>query len=136
MFRRLLMVFVVLWLPLQGVVAAVMPFCKHAMTEGKLPGTPRTQESDAVEQSRHTHHAPGNSMTHSAHTEHPSEGSLLVMLACDNCDACHLACATFVPAQHNTVSYALAHVYRPYFSSYYSLLAPEQLLHPPKQSFA
>ncbi len=132
MFRRLVIMFIVLWLPLQGVVAAVMPFCKHAMAKGVDSSS--TQHSSAVDHGHHTQHASSDTSTHSERAEHRSDGSALVKLACDNCDVCHLACATFIPAQHHSVCFALVQVYQPYFTPFYNLLAPEQLLQPPRPS--
>jgi ferredoxin len=72
--RRLVLVLVLLWLPLQGVAAVVMPFCKPAHA---VP---------AEHTEHHAHHAGDQ---HHAPTLH----------ACDDCGVCHLVCAPGVPSE-------------------------------------
>jgi len=70
-----------LWLPLQGFAAVAMPFCAHALHD--MPATADLQASD---QDHHRHHSEGSG--HNADRLHPDGG-----LACNDCGACHLACA-------------------------------------------
>jgi hypothetical protein len=75
--RSLAMVLLLIWLPLQGVAAAVMPFCDH-------------QQAPVGSGDHHTdHHLAGHGpLDHSA-----ASGT------CDDCGVCHLACAPTVPSQ-------------------------------------
>jgi hypothetical protein len=132
MFRRIIIVFIILCLPLQGVVATAMPFCEHS---GMGADSTQAQQGNALDHGRPMHHA-HSAPAPSGHAEQGCGGSSPMRIACDNCGVCHIACATFVPVQHNTGGVTLAHVYQPGFTSSYSRVAPEQLLHPPRTSFA
>lgn len=69
-----IVILVTLWLPLQGLAAAAMPFCAHALTgHGKAS---------------HHHHEGDSGAGAAAHAGHSDEG-----LQCNDCGPCHLACA-------------------------------------------
>jgi hypothetical protein len=72
--RRLVLILVVLWLPLQGMAAVVMPFCKQAQPAA-------------------AGHAPPHE--HQAGKQHQPP----VLHGCDDCGVCHLACAPGVPSE-------------------------------------
>ena len=99
--RSILSVLIALWLPLQGYAAVAMPFCQHRMAAASAhPGI--------ADHSGHHHdghsdltrsHAQG-STSQSADAGSPQ---IAVMgeasgLACNNCGACHLACAPAIVA--------------------------------------
>ena len=72
--RRLVLILVMLWLPLQGMAAVVMPFCKQA------------------------HPAAAGHADHHAH-QAQDQHRLPASHACDDCGVCHLACAPAVPSE-------------------------------------
>ena len=73
--RRLVLILVMLWLPLQGMAAVVMPFCKQAHLD---PSGHAVGHHDQQAEDQHQSPAPH---------------------ACDDCDICHLACAPGVPCE-------------------------------------
>lgn len=127
MFRKLIIQFIILWLPLQGVIAAVMPFCEH----GLVTGTDRSHLQQGG-QGDHSHHASSAVEDHSDHGVKKSNQSSLVNLVCDDCGVCHLACATFISAQQGSSNFPVRNVYQSWFAPSHPLLFPEQPLHPPK----
>jgi hypothetical protein len=85
MFRRLVIGILLLWLPLQGLAAVTMPFCRHAQAGAA---------ADAAQ-----HHGAGEHAHHAHHQGHSSDGAqhepapLPTSMTCNDCGACHLACA-------------------------------------------
>jgi hypothetical protein len=83
-------IFVMLWLPLQGIAAVAMPFCRHALPDTSMEPAmhgERQQGSHA----QHEHAADHDG--HDAGADAPDPGS---SLACNDCGVCHLACAPAV----------------------------------------
>ena len=81
-FRRLVLCFIILWLPVQGFAAIAMPFCKHALGHSAVAQT----ASDP-----HEHHQ------HHKHQGEAADGNLHGSgLMCDDCGACRLACSALV----------------------------------------
>jgi hypothetical protein len=70
--RRLVLILVLLWLPLQGVAAVLMPFCEQA------------QPAAAGHAGHHEHQAADQHQPPAPH-------------GCDECGVCHLACAPGMP---------------------------------------
>lgn len=130
MARKSVILFIVLWLPLQGVSAAVMPFCPHSLSS-EASG-PHGQE---VDNTGHNH-GPTDSGLEGTHDGHPSVDKTLLDLACDECGACHLACAAYLPPRDTNGTCQLEQVFQ--LRSYPSKpqLVLEQLLHPPKSRIA
>jgi hypothetical protein len=93
MLRRLVVCLLLLWLPLQGMAALTMPFCRH----GQEPGAAAATEHAAQLHTAHVHaghrHDPGPPAQPGA--EQPPAAD---HLACNECGACHLACAPAVPS--------------------------------------
>jgi hypothetical protein len=90
--KMLVVLVMSLWLPLQGMAAVTMPFCKHSMTAAAA-------DAHAVEhpvahggQTAHHHDAHHAQMTHGA--GHDATQSLA---ACDDCGQCALSCAFTLP---------------------------------------
>jgi hypothetical protein len=81
MARRLVVLLLLLWLPLQGLAALTMPFCRHALDSDLLHSV---QEAAPAGHSHHEHGAPAP-VSHGV--DHAGS------LACNDCGACHLACA-------------------------------------------
>jgi len=75
--RNLILVFIMLWLPLQGYAAANMPTCQHTTALAE-----QTQH-DVM----HADYDAGN--VHHGHDRHPAKGDM----SCDNCAMCHLCTA-------------------------------------------
>lgn len=124
--RRLILVFLIAWLPLQAWAAVAMPFCKHAL--GHSSGAPTAVD-------HHAHHMQMAAVQHHQHedgTQAKGYG-----LLCNDCGACHLACSSsLVPA---AIVIAVPAVPREYHlsppTSLY-LFYPEQLSRPPLNAIA
>lgn len=90
--KILLILLMSLWLPLQGVAAVVMPFCKHS-----LAGSAGASHSEAAADD-------GHAAAHVGHegSAHPqiadASGSGPALSACDDCWHCHLSCAVTLPS--------------------------------------
>jgi hypothetical protein len=78
--RSAVVAFVTLWLPLQGFAAVAMPFCTHAVHVIAAPVDSQASEHDHRD---HTHGA--------AHGAGWLDSD--ARLTCNDCGACHLACA-------------------------------------------
>src|SRR3954467_9472499 len=127
LFHRLILVFLVAWLPLQGWAAVAMPFCKHALDHSNGPQTAGSHHEHQVQtvDAHHQHHS-GDTQTKAGHD-----------LSCNDCGACHLACSSsLVPG---TIVIAVPAVLRDYRlpapTSLY-LFYPEQPSRPPLDAIA
>lgn len=80
--RKLILVFVMLWLPLQGFAATNMSICQH--------------QEQTVQQVQHAmmHAAHDGGHTHPGIDQHPAKSDL----SCDNCAMCHMCSAMGIPA--------------------------------------
>lgn len=85
LFRRLVLLVVALWLPVQAVAGVAMPLCRGGHESAATHEVP-----DHPAASGHAHHA-GD---HGASTEDRSGTDPLV---CDHCGFCHLASAAMLP---------------------------------------
>ena len=99
--RSILSVLIAMWLPLQGYAAVAMPFCQHSMAAVSA-------HAGDADHSRH-HHDGHSHMTHvdapgsiSQSTDANGPQTTLTGeaggLACNDCGACHLACAPAIAA--------------------------------------
>jgi hypothetical protein len=86
MFRRAVVSLLLLWLPLQGLAAVSMPFCRHALDSG-IGLTAQKDAHAGHAQHAHEPHAPA----HGSDTSDHAGG-----MACNDCGACHLACAAMM----------------------------------------
>jgi hypothetical protein len=113
MLYRLIIAFLLFWLPLQGWAAVVMPFCRHA--------THSTAAAVGTDRAGHDGHAydHSGSPAHSACDGFDS--------TCDDCAACHLACAPGMPS-------APLVVWMPSNAAQYQLLCATPSLFDPEQS--
>src|SRR5215216_3783295 len=82
---RLIAAFLMAWLPLQGWAAVAMPFCKHAM-RGKAVVVINLDHS--AREGHAQYHDPTP----------PAQSNSDSGLACNDCGACHLACAPGMPS--------------------------------------
>jgi hypothetical protein len=80
--RNLILVFIMLWLPLQGFAATSMSVCQH----NEQPA------QQAQHDMMHAVHDVGSE--HHGHDQHPAKGDL----SCDNCAMCHMCGAMGIPA--------------------------------------
>jgi ABC-type nickel/cobalt efflux system permease component RcnA len=84
--RLLPLLIAALWLPLQTVAAAAMPFCAHG---------PMVPQQDHARHAVHDH-----DRADVAHDHHAAQET--APLACDACGTCHLASASVLPASAMT----------------------------------
>lgn len=80
--RNLILVFIMLWLPLQGVAATSMSVCQR----NEQPAQPMQHDM------MHADHDDGSA--HPGHDQHPATSDL----SCDNCAMCHMCGAMGIPA--------------------------------------
>ena len=100
--KLILALALVLWLPVQGIASVAMPFCRHAEgADVAPPDAPRAADhAPAVHVGDSEHCHP------SADGEHDSRaGDHSFSFSCNDCGACHLACA---PAMTSALWDALA----------------------------
>lgn len=97
--KTILSVLIALWLPLQGYTAVAMPFCQHRMA-------PASTYGETADHSQHHHDGHSSHMTHAdapndsaaiSHANHVGSDNT-GGLGCNNCGACHLACAPAISA--------------------------------------
>ena len=89
--KRVIAFVLLLWLPLQGVAALTMPFCRHAEQSSASTVTGRDAQTHAAHAhagQAHDHRTPAR----------PGDARGADTLACNDCGACHLACAPAVPS--------------------------------------
>ena len=85
--RRVALVVLILWLPLQGIAAVAMPFCAHGVGA----------QDAFTEQVGHSHHAHAHHPGAEAHPGQQPASTKHSDLGCNGCGPCHLACAPAVP---------------------------------------
>jgi hypothetical protein len=83
MMSRSIVFMLLLWLPLQGVAALTMPFCRHALDAAV------EQAAHGRADAEHAHHA----HDHGTPADQPRPGDRQGGLSCNDCGACNLACA-------------------------------------------
>ena len=86
--RKLLLICLMLWLPLQGYAAATMPFCQHnaPKSQGQHAQHQMSQQAQAQAQNDQDPHA--------GHAQHQGKNNT----ACDNCSLCHMCGAMALPS--------------------------------------
>lgn len=94
--KTFLLILLALWLPLQAVAAAAMPFCRHA-------AEPATQ-TEATQQSEHC-------LEHARSAAGDAAEASGSDLACDNCEMCHLASSGYLPITANGLALTAASAY-------------------------
>ena len=106
--RLLVIAWMLLWLAGNGVLAAVMPFCKHALG----------QHGDHAVAMSHHHASAGAHEQHASHQHHQSpdakgdaKPSGLMGVVCDNCDLCHLA-TSVMPTEGVPASLSIDRTYQ------------------------
>lgn len=129
--RALVSLLMMVWLPLNGYAAVVMPFCQHGGADMIADGSTPSE--------RHA------GMTHQGHLDadaaHGADPTILTddagsSLACNDCGVCHLACAPllmseFIKFQPSCIQEFSVRKHPPLPS-----FSPEQPLHPPKTALS
>jgi hypothetical protein len=92
-FRLLVASFLLLWLPLQAIAVVTMPFCAHS-GHSHQSAHPRNYLSAAEEHDHHDADRPSSSQ----HGHQHGESGTSLLINCDDCGACHLACSPTAPA--------------------------------------
>ncbi len=114
-----------LWLPLQGVAAVVMPFCKHSLIAGTAD--------------LHQAHKASANLDHSAHLgEHDVQLSddshglgKTIASACDDCGHCQLSGACTLPAAELQASFTTVAVVPSSILPALAGVVPHHLKRPP-----
>jgi ferredoxin len=132
--KSILSVLIALWLPLQGYTAVTMPFCQHRMAAASA-------HSGNADHSQHHHdghsdrargHAQGNtSQSSDADSPQPAAMGEASGLACNNCGACHLACAPAIVAIVSVPLLIAGSVLESALADSLQLFYPEQPQRPP-----
>ena len=112
--RKLLLICLMLWLPLQGYAATTMPFCQqgkgdqHASHQMTQPA----QDDQSTPADPLQHHGKANT-------------------ACDNCSLCHMCSAMALPLFATQANIKPDHVYALPSQASFSPFFPEQTQRPP-----
>ena len=111
--KNLVLAIVVFSLPLQGLMAATMPFCAHMTKVAQL-------------QSEHVHY---DAQNHAQHEHGKNPGS--TGLACDNCGSCEVCMSPALSGAVTTATLAVAPSPQPRPAFKLSLFFPELFQRPP-----
>jgi len=114
--RKLLLVLIMLWLPLQGALAAVMPQCMHENNASALPDTPATPHQAACHEMNGVMDADKNAAS---------------SMPCDNCAPCHAGCNAPVPSAFSTAIPDSDSSFAASLNSRVTQFVPEQPQRPP-----
>lgn len=91
--KNWIVVFIVLWLPLQAYGAVAMPFCKHGPA---MPVSLAAVPAHADAQHGHEGHAGMPHHDHEADRQPADSTDGQAGLGCNDCGACQLACAPLI----------------------------------------
>lgn len=111
LFRKLILVFLVLWLPVNPALAIVMPFCQHST----------------------------GIATHEHAAQPPSHGYVFDKaggFSCARFTLCHLAVAWVIASFSEVSSADLKAEYNSFIVPHFTQFIPEQPAHPPRIAFA
>jgi hypothetical protein len=133
--KNLIIVFIALWMPLQGYGAVAMPFCEHgpAMPDSSIAvfahGGAQDGHQGHTGVPHHEHEAdPQSTSSDNSTDKHAS-------LGCNDCGACQLACAPLIVATVTNFSTIGSPVYDPTPVATVISISPEQLQRPPLPAF-
>jgi hypothetical protein len=117
--RKLLLVSIMLWLPLQGAIAAIMPLCVQAKQMGASLDIPAVTAPcdlhDDSEEASTTHSAPDNMTSN---------------LPCESLP-CYASFSTLLPAAYASLTSTGGSSYAAAFESRFTSAIPQQPQHPP-----
>ena len=127
--RKLLLICLMLWLPLQGYAAATMPFCQHNAPKSQGPQSNQHAQHQMPQQA--PEQAQGQAQNgqdpHAGHAQHHGKGST----ACDNCTLCHMCSAMALPSFAAPVSVKPTHLFNIPSQVSFSPIFLEQPQRPP-----
>jgi hypothetical protein len=119
LFRKLILIFLVLWLPVNPALAIVMPFCQHSTGIA-------------------THNVHGVA-THEHAAQPPGHGYIFDKasgFSCARFTLCHLAVAWVIASFSEVPSADLKAEYNSFRVPHFTQFIPEQPEHPPRIAFA
>lgn len=130
--KNWVVVFIAFWLPLQGYGAVAMPFCEHGPA---MPASSDVIPAHVEEKNGHTGYAGMQHHDHPAVDHHAAapEGSADKPAGpgCNDCGACHLACAPLIVSAVPHVVNSGSPVYDLPPAESLKSVSPEQLQRPP-----
>lgn len=134
--KNTVVVFIALWLPLQGYGAVAMPFCKHgpAMPDASVVVSVQVDSQSGDFQHGHEGHAgmqhhDSAAGTQPVHPDSPTDEHAGV--GCNECGACQLACAPLIVSRIPNVVSPGRPVYDLLPVESLDSVSPEQLQRPP-----
>ena len=136
--RSILSVLIALWLPLQGYGAVAMPFCQHSMAAASAhPGNAGHSQHQHDGHSDMTRGDAQDSSSQSGDADSPQTAVVgeASGLACNNCGACHLACAPAILAIVSVPLLIAGSVLESALADSPHLFYPEQPQRPPLPAF-
>jgi hypothetical protein len=119
LFRKLILVFLVLWLPVNPALAIIMPFCQHS-TDIAIHDAHRVD-------------------LHEYAAQPPDHGYVVDkagQLNCASFTLCHLANASVIASFSEVSSADLKAKYNSFSIPHFTQFIPEQPEHPPRIAFA
>ena len=119
-FTRLLLAFMLVWLPLQGYASEAMSFCLHQ------------HEDTAMQMTAGEHQGCHSQKASSQHEETIAKNSA----ACDNCFSCHLIAQPALIVAPLALGVESSKLFQPPLKTSFSPLFPEQLQRPPLAFFS
>jgi hypothetical protein len=123
---RIVIAWMVLWLAASGALAAVMPYCQHALQ----PAPASAMEHAGHEMpSDSAHDHAGHGLPAQPHDTHAT-------LACDDCGTCHLAGSGILAAPMAVSLDEFASSSRSFVAADFRGRVPEQPYRPPKTPLA
>lgn len=114
-FTRLLLAFMLIWLPLQGYAGGSMTFCSHQHEAD-------TSHKDAVE-----HQGCHDQIAYPHHEKTITQSSV----SCDNCFSCHLIVQPALIVAPLALGLDSNRLFQPPLNLAFTLFFPEQLQRPP-----
>ena len=138
--KKIVIVFIALWLPLQGYGAVAMPFCDHgpSMPDSSAAVFAHSDAHDGsqghVAKPAHDHANHDHATSHDS--SRPDKSSQKhAGLGCNDCGPCQLACAPLIFSTAPHLSSAGSPVYDPLPIASLISFSPEQLQRPPVPAF-
>ena len=138
--KKVVFVFIALWLPLQGYGAVAMPFCDHGPS---MPDSSAAVSAHANARDGNQGHVAKPTRDHATHDHATSQDSSKsdkssqkhAGLGCNDCGPCQLACAPLIFSTAPHISSAGSPVYDPLPIASLASFSPEQLQRPPVPAF-
>ena len=133
--KKLVIFFIALWLPLQGYGAVAMPFCDHgpSMPDSSAAASAHAEAHDRIQgqvANPNHDHATDHDSFRSDKSSQKHAG-----LGCNDCGPCQLACAPLIFSTAPHSSSAGSPVYDPLPIASLISFSPEQLQRPPVPAF-